>query len=138
VLYRLDTTELADALAGRSNADERIQRASEALDHAQTRLQDLAGMFAAEEITKQEWMAARRPVMEQVIAAQKQLATITRTDALTGLVGQGEKLAASWSDLNLDRQHAIVTAMVDHIVVGPGRRGARSLDPDRASVIWRY
>ena len=32
VLYRLDTPELADALAGRSNADERTQELSRALD----------------------------------------------------------------------------------------------------------
>lgn len=84
-----------------------------------------------------EWMTARKPIEQRRDAAAKQLASLTRTDALAGLVGNGQALGASWNTLNLSRQHAIVGALVDHIVIGPGTPGARSLDRASVNIVWR-
>ena len=46
--------------------------------------------------------------------------------------------AESWGTLNLDRQHAIVKALVDHVVVRPGTSGVVALDPARVEVVWRH
>jgi hypothetical protein len=45
--------------------------------------------------------------------------------------GNGQQLRASWDELNLTRQAAIVRAVLDHAVIAPGFLGARTLDPDR-------
>jgi hypothetical protein len=44
VLYRLDTAELADALAGRNSADERTQELSQVVDQANEQLAELAAL----------------------------------------------------------------------------------------------
>ena len=138
VLYRLDTPELADTLAGRSSADARTQQLSAALDADQEQLEELAGAYARRDITMSEWMTAKKPITDRVQAVQRQLAQVTRTGALAGLVGNGAQLGTSWNDLTLSRQHAIVAALVDHAVIGPGERGARTVDPGRVSVVRRH
>lgn len=138
VLYRLDTPELADALAGRASIDDRARALSEELDEVQSRLEDLATEYARGEITRREWKAARVVLDGRQQAIQRQLSQTTQTNALHGLPGNGSALAESWGTLNLDRQHAIVKALVDHVVIRPGTAGVVALDPARVEVVWRH
>jgi site-specific DNA recombinase len=138
VLHRLDTPRLTDALSGRSSADVRTQELTAALDDAQTRLDDLARAHGQGDIDMRDWMIAKKPIQQRRETLQRQLGQITRTSALTGLVGNGQELGRSWSALNLSRQNAIVDALVDHIVIAAGSPGARELDPARAEVVWRH
>jgi site-specific DNA recombinase len=138
VLYRLDTPELADALAGRSSTDERITDLSSSLQTVQERLDDLPAAFAAGEISRRDWALARKPLEEQRDHLQRQLGRLTHTSALAGLIGNGQELGRTWSDLTLSRQHAIVKAIIDHIDIAHGNPGVTALDPARVSVIWRH
>lgn len=138
VLYRLDTPELADALAGRSSADARTQELTGALDEAHQQLEELSLAYAARDIDMREWMTAKKPITQRAESVQRQLAAITHTSALTGLTGNGDQLRGSWDTLNLSRQHAIVEALVDHIVIHPGVQGAQRMDPARVSIVWRH
>lgn len=138
VLFRLDTPDLADTLAGRSSADARTQELTHALDQAQEQLEELALAFANQDITMIEWMTAKKPITQRLEGIQRQLAQATQTDALSGLVGNGDALRESWAGLNLSRQHAIVAALIDHAVITPGTPGVTSLDPSRISVVWRH
>lgn len=137
VLFRLDTPELADALAGRAAVDERTAALSQALTEDQEQLAELTALYAAKSITAREWMEARNPIQARIERTEQTIARATRSDALTGLVGNGEQLRASWADLNLTRQAAIVRAVLDHAVIGAGTRGAQSFDPARVRPLWR-
>lgn len=138
VLFRLDTPELADVLAGRSSTDARTQELTRALDETQVQLEELSLAWANRDISMREWMTAKKPVTARLESVQRQLATLTRTGALAGLVGNGASLAKSWADLNLTRQAAIVAALVDHIVIGPGTPGAQAVDPARVNIVWTH
>ena len=137
VLFRLDTPELADTLAGRAAADEATAELAEAISADRAQLDELAGMYATRTISTREWMAARNPIEARIADAEKRFARVTQSDAIAGLVGNGEALRGKWADLNLTRQHAIVRAVLDHAVIAPGMRGARELDPDRVDPVWR-
>lgn len=137
VLHRLDTAELADALAGRAAADEHAAALSEELSKDREQLDELAGLFAERAISSGEWLTARKPIEERIHHAERQLARASGSDALDGLVGNGTALRQQWAGLNLTRQHAIVAAILDHAVIAPGIQGARSLDPARVIPIWR-
>ena len=65
VLYRLDTPDLADVLAGRSSADERTQELTHALDEANEQLEELSLAYANRDITMREWMVAKKPITGQ-------------------------------------------------------------------------
>ena len=137
VLLRLDSPELADALSGRAAADEHTAALALALAEDRQRQEELGGLWAAKKIDTAGWLRARADLEARIREAEARLARLTRSDALSGLVGNGEQLRAQWSELNLTRQAAIVRAVLDHAVVGPGVLGARTLDPDRVQPLWR-
>ena len=137
VLYRLDTPELAGTLAGRAAADSETAELSEALSADKVLLDELAGLFATKQITSREWMTARKPVTNSIEDLERRLSRLTASDALAGWAGNGQELGRQWAELNLTRQVAIVKAVVDHVVIGPGQSGARTLDPDRVEIVWR-
>lgn len=137
VVHRLDTPELADALAGRATSDEATAALSEQLSADRAQMEELAVLFGAREISSHEWRVAREPVDARIHDAERRLARATRSDALAGLVGNGEQLLSRWSGLNLTRQAAIVAAILDHAVISPGSPGMRSFDPERVHPLWR-
>jgi len=137
VVLRLDTAELAGALAGRARADEAAADLADGITEDRGQLDELAGLYAAREITAREWMAARRPVEDRVRDAERRLARATHTSALDGLVGAGSALRGQWGQLSLSRQHAIVGALLDHAVIAAGTPGVQMLDPARIDARWR-
>lgn len=136
VLMRLDTPAMSDVLAGRAAADERQGVLIAEIDSAQTALTELAEMFGASQISRPEWLAARKPAEARIVAAQRQLDQINGAHTLYGLVGNGVAVRESWSQLNLDRQHAIVRAVLEHATIMPGTPGAQRLDPTRIVPTW--
>ncbi|QXC59116.1 recombinase family protein [Aquihabitans sp. G128] len=137
VLYRLDTPELAAALSGRATNDVQSAALSETLAADRAQLDELAAVYAEKAITVREWMEARRPIEARISDTERRLSRLTGSHALTGLIGNGAELRASWAGLNLTRQAAIVAAVLDHAVIAPGTSGARELDAARVDPIWR-
>ena len=39
--------------------------------------------------------------------------------------------------LELERQHAIIATVLDHVVILPGKLGVHSVDPARVEPVWR-
>lgn len=137
VLFRLDTPQLGKALSGTKGRDRDTAKVADDLGAQRKRLDELAAMFGAGEITRREWLAARKPIEAAIESAERRLAHQTGTAQLRGLAGQGAALREQWSGLNLGRQHAIVAAVLDHAVIGPGTPGAQALDPSRVHPVWR-
>jgi hypothetical protein len=137
VLYRLDTPELAAALEGRAADDTQAAELSAALAADREQLEELAAMWADKTISSREWAQARSRIEGRIDQAQRRLARLTRTDALGGLVGNGDELRRRWAELNLTRQAAIVRAIVDYVEIGPGTPGRRGLDASRVGIVWR-
>ena len=137
VLARLDSPALADALADKARGDATATALSEALAADQQRLEDLAGLYAQGAITAREWLTARDPIQARITDTGRQLAAATGTTALDGLAGRGAALRQHWDSLTLDRQHAIVRAVLDYAVIAPGTPGAHTLDINRVQPRWR-
>jgi DNA invertase Pin-like site-specific DNA recombinase len=137
VLYRLDTPELADVIAGRAAQDEHTATLRETVAQDRAQLDELAELYASKQIGAREWMTARNPIEARKHNAESRLARATRDDALTGLVGNGDALRAQWADLNLTRQHAIVAAVLDHAVIAPIVKRGSVFNPNRVDLVWR-
>jgi DNA invertase Pin-like site-specific DNA recombinase len=134
---RLDTPGLADALAEVNADDPEAERWQEEVDEAQEQLDELAAMWAAKEITRGEYITARGPIEERRTAARKQIAEASRVTVLDGWVGNSAELRDAWETLDMTRQHAIISAVLDHVVVGPARRGYNRFDWSRLEPRWR-
>lgn len=136
VLHRLDSPELAAAMNGGSG-DPDSERIQAELDEATAHLAELATAYGERTITLAEWLAAREPIERRMATAKRRLARLGRVSVVEGHVGHASALRKTWPDLPLTRQRAIVAAVLDHVVVGPGRRGFNRFDETRLTPVWR-
>jgi DNA-binding transcriptional regulator YbjK len=135
---RLDTPELAAALEGEVHDEEQAANLSEQIAADTTQLHELAGMWAEREIDANEWRAARAPIEQRRDQAERRLAGLRRHRTVAQLFGQADRLRAEWSSLNLDRQRAIVAAILDHVIVHRySLPGKARFDPNRFVPVWR-
>jgi site-specific DNA recombinase len=136
VLSRLDSPELAASLNGSmDDPDGAVWQAE--IEQAEAQLAELAQLFGQQEISRQEWLAARPPIEQRLTVAKKRLAALNRTTALTPHIGNAADLRERWRGLSLTKQTQIVEAVLDHLVVGPGRPGFNRFDESRLTPYWR-
>lgn len=101
------------------------------LEAIETRLRDLAEMWAAGTITKDEWTVARGSLTDQLDGARR--AMVTEARATIDLADYRDR----WPDLDIDQKRLVTGAVVEHVIVGPAVRGRNRFDPDRVSYAWR-
>ncbi|WP_411720783.1 recombinase family protein [Mycetocola sp.] len=136
VLYRLDTPQMSDTLSGRQATDARHTELLAQLRRDQVKMDELARMWAEGEISRPEWKAAREPLENRVKTVERQLSQITGTTALEGIVGHGMELRDRWANMNLERQAAIVSAVLDHATINPATIKGGKFDPNRIEPVW--
>nr|WP_243696198.1 recombinase family protein [Labedella phragmitis] len=137
VLLRLDTPQMADTLTGREQHDDKYQILVDESRAVEDKMNELTDMWTEGEISRADWSRARKTLEARLEAARRQIALLRGTDTLSGLVGRGSELAAAWDTLNLDRQAAIVRAVLDYATINAGTPGARTLDPSRVAPVWK-
>jgi DNA invertase Pin-like site-specific DNA recombinase len=138
VLHRLDSPELPEALNGSVSTDPAGEEWQAQIERAQEQLDELAELWAEGEITRREWVKARARIEKRLDLAKRRLAAINRTTQLTPHLGNAKELRQQWETMTLSRQKEIVGALLQHVEVGPGRRGFNRFDPARLSAVWRY
>ncbi len=131
VLIRLDSPALAEALAEAADDDS----AAQAVIDLQARLDELAEMWAAGELSRREWLRAKEGVEQRLEVAEAAL----RRQTASATLDQFEPgvLRASWTELSTDRRRAVLAAVVERVTIGPAVRGRNRFDPERVDVTWR-
>jgi site-specific DNA recombinase len=137
ILYRLDTPEVAAALAGAAGADAATAAEHEALANEQARLEELAAAYGEGAFTFREWLAARKAILAKIEAAQKRLSHLSQSAAIDPFVGRSSELRAEWGPMALNRQRAIASALLDRVIVHPAVPGRATFDPSRIEPVWR-
>jgi site-specific DNA recombinase len=137
VLYRLDSPQMGRVMTGARNDDEKANVAIAELADAHAHADELAEAYANKQIGMRDWLTAKAPIERRITAAQKRLGRLQRTTVLDDYVGNSRRLRKQWDSLNLDRQRAIVAAVLDHLDIGPAVLGRNTFDPKRVKPIWR-
>jgi DNA invertase Pin-like site-specific DNA recombinase len=96
------------------------------------RLTDLATRYAAGDITRTEWEAARGVIAAKLDAANR----ADRTDPLAPWRNPGA-LTEAWPDLAYASRRLVLDALMESVEVKPATRRGRVWDPDRVQVTWR-
>jgi DNA invertase Pin-like site-specific DNA recombinase len=136
VLHRLESPKLSEALA-KPSTDAKADDWQAEVERTQAQLDELAGMWAAGEITRGEWLKARPPIEKRQTTAKKRLAALNRTTALLPFLADAARVREQWQAMTLTRQQQIVAALLDHVVVGPAVRGRNRFDHSRLAAVWR-
>jgi DNA invertase Pin-like site-specific DNA recombinase len=134
VLTALDSPEMAQRLRQRGAPEPDLH--SMIRSHEDD-LQVLAADFGAGQISHNEWRAAREPITARLNAARQRLATSTKTTALDAFVGSAEEMTRQWELANLSQRRAIITAVMERVIVHPATPLRNRFDPDRLEPVWR-
>jgi site-specific DNA recombinase len=136
VLHRLESPRLPEAITRSPNGADGSEWQAE-VERTQAKLDELAELWADGEITRGEWLKARAPIEKRQTLAKKKLAALNRATALVPFIGDANRVREQWQTMTLSRQHQIVAALLDHVVVGPARRGYNRFDESRLQPAWR-
>ena len=129
VLARLDSPELLALPAGGREA------AAELAAHRR-RLEELGELWAAGELSRQEWLALKRNVGGRARAAEAELARWARYEALRTLAGPGHARGARWPALSIDERRTVVQATLEHVVVLAAEPPRQVFRPERLQPCW--
>lgn len=93
------------------------------------------------EISRAKGKSAREPLDHRIQTVNRQLSQITGTTALEGIVDYGQELRERWDVMHWDvmrveRQPAIVAAVLDHAVINPAEVKGGKFDPNRIVPVW--
>jgi site-specific DNA recombinase len=133
VLAALDTVELADTISATpADADPSAE-----LDEIETELEALAADLGSRRISRREWMAAREPLERARDAARARLNASAIGAAVAPYMGRPGALAAAWPGLSLDQRRAIVSAVIDRVMVSRSTKRGPGFDSSRVFVEWR-
>jgi DNA invertase Pin-like site-specific DNA recombinase len=103
------------------------------LTSAEQRLEELAADYAAGDISRREWVAARDVARDRIAAAER--IVNSARGPLADLPSDAAKLRALWDDATLDWKRSLVRAVIASITIKPSTTpGLR--DDDRLDVEW--
>lgn len=101
-------------------------------------LEALAADHGNGEISRAEWKVARTPILVRLNAARGRLAQSTQTNALGCFIGTLEEMQIRWDAANLSQRRAVVTGVLEKMVVRPACvHGRNWFDSNRLHPVWR-
>ena len=85
-------------------------------------------------ISRDEYLVARVSLELRIESARRQLAESTGERVLESVRGVAR---TRWPEVGFDQRRAILTALIERVTIGAGRRGFNQFDPGRLAIAWR-
>jgi len=99
---------------------------------------ELAEMVEQGEMSRVEYQAAKKIVDERKADLERVLAKERGVVALSGGLGSPQLIMQKWKSLNLDRQRAILKAMLESVQVDKVIQRGMPFNPQRLRPIWKF
>jgi site-specific DNA recombinase len=128
----VDSDRLAERITGRNRPDEQAVVAE--ITAGEARLDALAAEWADGALDRRSWATARERLTRRLDTLRGSLVAAPAESVLDAYAGRPGALEAGWADLRVDQQRAVISAVVEAVVVGPAIRGLGRFDPDRVTV----
>jgi site-specific DNA recombinase len=137
VLEALDSPALWDALAATEEGEAQADLLN-SLRADEEMLERLAqDHYVEAAISRQEYMAARTGLERRMDTTRKALERHGRTGVLSGLSRGAEALRVMWDERDLTWRRALVSAVIEKVILKPAVKGRNFFDPERVEVVWR-
>lgn len=134
VLSVLSGPNLDDAVAAQPDPDDVAVDEVAALE---SRMAELAEMFAAGEVGRSEWITARDSLDVRLTAARSAVASEATDNAGSVLVAGVVDLEEAWEDWTLEQRRAVVGSVVERITIAPTTKQNNKFDPERITIGWK-
>lgn len=137
VLTRLNSPEME-----RSLTQDKPNRKAIALHAELTSLDDryieLAEMVGQGEMSRVDYQIARKIVDQRKSELERTLAKERGVIALAGGLGSPQLISKKWQTLNLDRQRAILKAILESVQVDKVIQAGMGFNPARLRPVWKF
>lgn len=109
------------------------------IQEAEAALESLAAMLGAGELSRLEWLAARKPAERRLASARAHLAHTDASRVLDGVPVDRDEIAALLLDDNVEgsRRRAVVALVLLAVEVAPATKRGPVFDPGRLEPVWR-
>jgi hypothetical protein len=91
-----------------------------------TRLESLTQLVAAGDLEPADFAAAAREVRNRLAAVEQRIVQAAGTPTAAALVSSGD-VGTAWEAATVDTRRAVVTEVIDRIVINPARPGPFSM-----------
>ncbi len=144
VLDLLSNMEVYKELVARKGDSKREASLWSQLQEDEKELEELASLKGRRNpetgrpyFTIREWLAAKAPIEQRIAQANAELKQVTRSrSGLLALSGD-ENPTGAWIKAkgDVETRRMLVKAVIDKVIIKPGRRGGPGFDSNRAEVI---
>ena len=139
VLAHLDSSDfvaLAAASGQRRSLGSALRLLAGKLDTIESVLVGVGDRWARGEISREQWMSKRQPLVEKSARVRVEMERLRRLDAAYRLADTGGTLRARWSSLTVEEQRSVLDAVLDHAVVLAAEPSRQVFRPERLQPVW--
>jgi hypothetical protein len=134
LLERLAVPAISEAVENHPSVD--VEVITRELEQAETDLDQLAiDHYSEHLISAREYYAARDVLAARITDLKSGLAATIPQPSIV-LPPTYEALADLWDEATMRERRQILAVAVEKVIVGPGQRGRRTVDPDRFQIVW--
>lgn len=137
VLTRLNSPEMERALADKSDNSQVLAIHTE-LSQIGDRQVELAEMVAMGEMTRVQYQAAMKKIDTKKSEMERILSKERGAVFMDGDLATPELIVSKWSGLNLDRQRAILMAVLESVLVFKSPKKGYGFDHRRLKPVWKF
>ncbi len=136
VIHLVDTSDVLARLRREPDQDA-IAKIRLELAAKETATEELAvEYFSNRSLGRREYFAARNQLHEEIDRLRIALADEATNPDPSSLVN-GKPVGESWTEWDLDRRRALISAVLESVELGPAVQGRNFFDPERVSLVWR-
>jgi len=137
VLYRLDSPALARALTKQPDRSRELDDLEQQIAIDQAQLEELITFWTDKKIETAEYFVARKRIADRLGSSKARFGQLDNNKSLRALIGQAADLRRRWAELNLHQKRAVITAVLDHVVVSRATARRKPVDVGRLNPVWR-
>jgi hypothetical protein len=144
IMYRLDTPELGELIAGTKSATPELKQLMR--DHAAQaqRLQEILSLYSTGDMTLLEYKMAKTTAQARLDALGRELDKISSKTTLANIPA-GQTVKEAWDKADLMWRRQLVDTLIDKIFIDPRIKGQGfpkwrqyRFDPNLVRIIWKY
>lgn len=138
VLTRLGSPATVEAIRNAEQPDSAATTLSDELTGHLRKRDELMEMWTDGTLTRREWLVGREKIEGRIDSTRRRLARIDAGTGLSQFVGKAENIAAAWGapDMTLQRQAAVIGAIISRVVIHPAERPSNRVDLGRIEPEW--
>ena len=136
LIAAVDDKALQQSLQSQESHDDGLV---EAIRRDEISLEGLSKDFYVEQLlSREEFLAAREGLNARLESNRAKLMQRSQSRVLGELVGRAPVLREAWESRPLEWRRSVAGALLEQVVILPGKPGRLPFDPSRVRPVWRY